>query len=58
MFIGGEWVDSAQHYDVVNLATEELVATAAKGGIEHADAAVAAAKRSFEEGRWRTTPPA
>ncbi len=58
MFIGGEWVDSAQHYDVVSPATEELVATAAKGGIEHADAAVAAAKRSFEEGRWRTTPPA
>ncbi|MFB6676430.1 aldehyde dehydrogenase family protein [Streptomyces sp. NPDC056390] len=57
MFIGGEWVDSDAHYDVIDPATEELVATAAKGGISHADAAVAAAKQSFESGAWRDTPP-
>ncbi len=57
MFIGGEWVDSDEQYEVINPATEELVATAAKGTTAHADAAVAAAKRSFEEGVWRNTPP-
>ncbi|GHB73385.1 aldehyde dehydrogenase [Streptomyces viridiviolaceus] len=57
MFIGGEWVDTDEQYDVINPATEELVATAAKGGTSHADAAVAAAKRAFESGEWRNTPP-
>ncbi|GAA4540246.1 aldehyde dehydrogenase family protein [Pseudonocardia xishanensis] len=58
MFIGGEWVDATEHYDIVDPATEEVVATAAKGGVEHVDLAVAAAKRAFESGEWRTTPPA
>ncbi|MDA3644245.1 aldehyde dehydrogenase family protein [Saccharopolyspora indica] len=57
MFIGGTWVDSGEQYDLINPATEELVATAAKGGTDHADAAVAAAKRTFDDGVWRNTPP-
>jgi aldehyde dehydrogenase (NAD+) len=57
MFIAGEWVDTPESYAVINPATEELVATAAKGDISHADAAVAAAKQAFESGAWRTTPP-
>ena len=42
MFIDGKWVDADERYAIIDPATEELVATAAKGGIEHADAAVAA----------------
>ncbi|MCD0449143.1 aldehyde dehydrogenase family protein [Actinocorallia sp. API 0066] len=57
MFIGGEWVDSDELYELINPATEEVFATAAKGGIAHADQAVAAAKRAFESGEWRDTPP-
>lgn len=57
MLIGGRWVDSAEHYQVINPATEELVATAAKGDTTHADAAVASAKATFESGVWRNTPP-
>jgi acyl-CoA reductase-like NAD-dependent aldehyde dehydrogenase len=57
MFIGGQWVDSASRYDIVNPATEEIVATAAKGDTSHVDAAVAAAAMSFESGEWRRTPP-
>ncbi|KJE21742.1 NAD-dependent aldehyde dehydrogenase [Frankia torreyi] len=58
MFIDGRWVDTEEHYEIINPATEEIVATAAKGGIEHADAAVAAAKRTFDEGVWRGVSPA
>lgn len=58
MFIGGEWVDSEERYELVNPATEAVVATAAKGNTGHVDAAVAAAKASFERGEWRNTAPA
>ncbi|MFG2658528.1 aldehyde dehydrogenase family protein [Streptomyces sp. NPDC048425] len=57
MFIGGEWVDSEKQYDLINPATEEVIGTAARGTTEHADAAVAAARRTFEDGVWRDTPP-
>lgn len=58
MYIGGEWVDSTDSYEIRSPATEELVATVAKGGVEHVDAAVAAAKDAFDAGAWRRTPPA
>jgi aldehyde dehydrogenase (NAD+) len=58
MYIDGKWIDTEDSYEIRSPATEELVATVAKGGTEHVDAAVAAAKRSFEEGTWRRTPPA
>ncbi|WP_204331387.1 aldehyde dehydrogenase family protein [Geodermatophilus sabuli] len=57
MFIDGQWIDTSTRYELVNPATEELVATAAKGDIEHAEAAVAAARRTYEEGVWRHTTP-
>ncbi|GAA4761100.1 aldehyde dehydrogenase family protein [Nocardioides endophyticus] len=53
MFIDGRWVDSAERYEIINPATEEIVATAAKGDVSHADTAVAAARRTFQEGVWR-----
>jgi acyl-CoA reductase-like NAD-dependent aldehyde dehydrogenase len=57
MFIDGEHVDSDEFYEVVNPANEEVVATAAKGRLRHADAAVAAAKRAHESGVWRGIAP-
>jgi aldehyde dehydrogenase (NAD+) len=49
MFIGGERVDarSGDRFEVVNPATEEVYATAPKGGAEDVDAAVDAARRAF-----------
>ncbi len=58
MLIDGDWVDTADRFEIRSPATEELVASVAKGGREHADRAVAAAKAAHEGGRWRRTPPA
>lgn len=57
MFIGGEWVDTIDTYPVVNPADESVVATVAKATTDHVNSAVAAAKASFDNGEWRTTPP-
>jgi aldehyde dehydrogenase (NAD+) len=56
-FINGEWVDSAEHYEIRSPATNELVATVAKGTTGDVDAAVAAAKAAHASGVWRNTPP-
>src|SRR5882762_3111037 len=57
LLIGGDWVDTEDRFEIRSPATEELVASVAKGGREHADRAVLAAKAAHEEGRWRRTPP-
>ena len=57
MLIGGDWVDADERFEIRSPATEELVASVAKGGREHADRAVAAAKAAHADGRWRQTPP-
>jgi aldehyde dehydrogenase (NAD+) len=48
---------SDQAYEIRSPATEELVATVAKGSIEHADRAVESAKRAFESGVWSDKTP-
>lgn len=53
MFIGGNEVDTDSRYELINPATEEIIATAAKGNESHVDDAVAEAKRTFDEGIWR-----
>ncbi|KQY57232.1 MULTISPECIES: aldehyde dehydrogenase family protein [unclassified Nocardioides] len=58
LHINGEWVDTADKYEIRSPATGELVATVAKGGVAEVDAAVAAAKAAHAEGTWRNTPPA
>jgi hypothetical protein len=58
MYIDGEWVDTQESYEIRSSATEELVATVARGDLEHANRAVAAAKAAHEEGTWRRTSPA
>jgi acyl-CoA reductase-like NAD-dependent aldehyde dehydrogenase len=57
MFIDGKGVDSEEFYEIRSPATEELVCTAAKGSVEHADLAVEAAKRAFEAGSWSRMAP-
>src|SRR5271170_7391242 len=58
MFIGGDWVDADEQFEIRSPATEELVATVAKAGREHTDRAIAAAKAAHADGRWRQMPPA
>ena len=57
MAIGGDWVDADEQFEIRSPATEELVASVAKGGREHADRAIAAAKAAHADGRWRLLPP-
>jgi acyl-CoA reductase-like NAD-dependent aldehyde dehydrogenase len=58
MLIDGDWVDTVDRFEIRSPATEELVASVAKGDRELADRAVAAAKAAHEAGLWRRTPPA
>lgn len=56
-FIDGRWVAPAGggHFPVLDPSTEEVIALAAEGGAADVDLAVAAARRAFDEGPWRTT---
>lgn len=58
MYIDGKWIDTDEVYEVRSPASEELVATVARGDTTTVDQAVAAAQASFDEGTWRCTPPA
>ena len=42
MLIDGDWVDTEDRFEIRSPATEEPVASVAKGGREHTDQAVAA----------------
>jgi len=55
LWIGGERVAarSGRYGAVVEPATGEVIARVAEAGVEDVDAAVAAARRSFEQGEWR-----
>jgi aldehyde dehydrogenase (NAD+) len=50
-------VNSAEHIDVINPATGDLIATVPDGGPEAIDCAVAAARESFEKKTWRGMDP-
>lgn len=54
MLIGGELVDGKKTLDVVNPATEEVFATAARAREKDAEKAIAAAKAAFP--KWSKTP--
>jgi len=54
LIIGGEKVDGAATFDVVNPATEEVLAKCPRADAAQLDAAVAAAKRAFPG--WSRTP--
>ena len=52
--INGQSVDSAQRFDTINPATQEVLAQVAAGGATEINAAVAAAKEAFP--KWANTP--
>ena len=57
LLIDGAWVDAAsgETFESVNPATEDVLATVAKGGAEDVDRAVRAARAAFaEDAPWRT----
>ena len=49
---------SGKTFKVVNPATEEVIAEVAEAGAADVDAAVAVARRTFDEGVWRSLPGA
>ena len=59
LFIGGEWVAPAGTgtIDVINPSTEELAGTVPEGTTADVDAAVAAARKAFDEGPWPRMSP-
>ena len=59
-YIDGRWLearDGAVH-DVINPATEEVIATVPDAGREEMRSAIAAARRAFDEGPWPKMSPA
>ena len=59
-FIDGKWVDAqdGERFDVFNPATGAVIATAPHSKPADVDAAVAAARRTFDEGTWWPGTPA
>ncbi|MGY1743545.1 MULTISPECIES: aldehyde dehydrogenase [unclassified Blastococcus] len=60
LFIGGQWVRPAtdERIEVVSPITEEVVATVPAASPADMDAAVAAARKAFDEGPWPRMTPA
>jgi aldehyde dehydrogenase (NAD+) len=54
LYIGGKLVEakSGKRYPNINPATEEVIGEVADAGVEDADAAIAAARRAFDESGW------
>ena len=59
-YVDGTWVDAIDggRFDVFNPATDEVIATAPDSKPEDVEAAVEAARRTFDEGRWWPGTPA
>ena len=59
MLIDGKWVSSmsGKTFEVVNPATEEVIAHAAEGDKEDIDLAVKAARKAFDSGPWAKMSP-
>ncbi|WP_026917445.1 aldehyde dehydrogenase [Gordonia shandongensis] len=60
LYIGGKWVDphSTQVLEVHSPATGDKVGSVPSADATDVDAAVRAARESFDSGVWRNTPPA
>ncbi len=52
-WIGGQWLDSAEHGESINPATGTVIGSYAKGGRTEAELAVNAALRAFRETAWK-----
>jgi betaine-aldehyde dehydrogenase len=53
-YVDGKWIDAAdgERFDVFNPATGEVIATAPSSKREDVERAVAAARRTFDDGSW------
>lgn len=60
MIIGGEAVPAADGgtYESINPADESVICRLPAGGVGDANAAVAAARKAFDQGDWPTMAPA
>ena len=59
LLIGGKWVPakSGKTFETINPANEEVLALVAEGDKADVDEAVKAARKAFEEGKWRSISP-
>ena len=58
-YIGGQWAEAdSGRYDVVNPATNEVIATAPDASPAQVEQAIAAARTAFDSGPWATAEPA
>ncbi|HSI11990.1 MAG TPA: aldehyde dehydrogenase family protein [Chthoniobacter sp.] len=59
LLIDGEWMDAAsgKTFSVFDPATGDTIAEVAEGEAEDIDHAVAAARHSFDKGKWRNMTP-
>lgn len=55
--IGGEWVDNVEKIEIVDPATEQMIAAVAKAGKDEVEMAVAAARACHETSGWRGVRP-
>jgi phenylacetaldehyde dehydrogenase len=60
MYVAGVWTAAAsgRTLDVINPATGEVIGTVAAGGKAEIDAAVASARKAFDQGDWTGLSPA
>jgi aldehyde dehydrogenase (NAD+) len=58
IYIGGEWQSTDQREAVINPADESVLIEAPVGSAAQVDAAIAAARRAFDEGDWPRLPVA
>ncbi len=60
MYINGEWRESSSKAirDIINPANGEVIAQAAEGTLEDAEAAIQAARDAFDSGIWSDLPAA
>ncbi|MDO5535232.1 MAG: aldehyde dehydrogenase family protein [Propionibacteriaceae bacterium] len=58
LYIDGQWCDAASGAtrEITHPGNREVIATVSEGGRADAEAAIAAARRAFDEGPWPTTP--
>ena len=54
LFIGGRWVEaqSGKRREVIDPSTGRVITTVAEGGLADLEAAVAAARKAFDQGDW------
>jgi aldehyde dehydrogenase (NAD+) len=59
MYIDGQWLNAAsgKTYEVINPATEEVIASVPLGGVEDVEKAIDAARAAFDNGPWPRMSP-